>query len=261
MDRAALANRGGSDDRAGLDHGLADERDIARAGLDQPGIDDRAAANNRDLGAERRCDRIADGAEAGAQNEITTGRQNGLAVAACDRAVIAHIAAQQPDEAAVIHRGLRRVGGDPRTRLDHDAGGRTGKACGIAGRARRAEQPGRSERRIGNGGGRGDQSIDVGLRTGTEQNAVSVEHQHLAPGGDRAQDAARLRRRVVDAIEYNPVVGARTAGALIECQRRGGADIERFPVQYGLGLSLHDIHRHAARRRHLHRQRSARPQW
>ncbi len=44
MDSAALVDRGGGDQNAVLDNGMAGERDVALLGQDQAGIADRAAA-------------------------------------------------------------------------------------------------------------------------------------------------------------------------------------------------------------------------
>jgi hypothetical protein len=44
MDGAALVDRGGRDQNAVLDNGMAGERDVALLGEDQTGVADRAAA-------------------------------------------------------------------------------------------------------------------------------------------------------------------------------------------------------------------------
>ncbi|GCC44699.1 hypothetical protein chiPu_0029071, partial [Chiloscyllium punctatum] len=189
----------------------------------------------------------------GAQDEIVAGRELGLALRRSDGAGVVDLGAHQQHEAAARrHRG-RRIGGDQRAALDHDLAARAGEVRHID-VAALARIDAITELAVGDVGAGGDQRADIDLARAAEDDAVLIDHQHLAGSGDAAEDLARPGV-ADDAVQRGPV-----AGLLVEVERGLAADVEALPVEDCLRRGLVDGHRGLAAARGLARQRGALPE-
>ena len=131
-----------------------------------------------------------------------------------DDAIVADAATQEGDIAAAVH-------GD-RATVQHRAAAGAGKAVVAL-----------HEVGVGDVERRGHQAADIDLRSGREQHAVGIDHEHLAVGAEAAEDAGRVGAE-------HPVQSHRTGVRLHEPHRLAAPDVEALPVDHGVLAGLVD---------------------
>ncbi len=238
---------------------MAGERDVALLGQDETGVADRAAGaaagkHRRDLVAAGAGVLVGAGTVALTKDEGIARGELRLSHRGGDRAGIVDFGPHQQHKTAARGRRDRRAGGDQRAALDHDLAAGAGEARQIAAAALGGVDAVGEELAVGDARGGRDQRADIDLAGAAEDDAVLVDHQHLAGSLDVAQDLARAE--IADhAVQRGPV-----AGLLVEIDRGLRADVECLPVQDRLGRSLVDRHIGLAAAGRLGRQIGALPQ-
>ena len=260
-DRAVGLDRGVGRHAAVLVDGQRRQRDVAAVGGDEAGVAHQVAQVDVDAMARLDLDLEAAQGRIGRigqrQVGLATGSQDHLAVGRRNQACAVLHPRREDDDRATGVGGDRRRGRVGRAR-GADADARRQGAVGPQSERvallvvatfgqRRGESPGGQRTGVVAGVAdvqcRGQQRLHVDLGAAVEQDAVLVDQQHLAIGGELALDDAGVG--AVDAVQDR-----RGRTRLVEAHLGVAGDVERFPVEDGALRDLIDGEQRAARASH-----------